>query len=137
MCAQPITGVKHKSVAQDTEQKHGKHFLKKFHLCLQSSQQCDAEELERSFETKAHSEKSMNVSDVKVTDEDGFSVSQQNNQSEQQDCDGANLDQSCRSARTSARCHKCETQRRVVEHGVERISLVRLPREACCDQGIS
>ena len=34
----------------------------------------DAEELERSFETKAHSEKYMNVSDVNVTDEDGFSV---------------------------------------------------------------
>ena len=30
------------------------------------------EELERSFETNAHSEKSMNVSDVKVTDEDGY-----------------------------------------------------------------
>ena len=25
MCAQPITGVNHKSVAQDAEQKHGKH----------------------------------------------------------------------------------------------------------------
>ena len=32
----------------------------------------DAEELERSFQTKAHSEKYMNVSDVKVTGEDGY-----------------------------------------------------------------
>ena len=32
----------------------------------------DAAELERSFETKAHSEKSMNVSDMNVTDEDDF-----------------------------------------------------------------
>ena len=32
----------------------------------------DAEESERSFRTKAHSEKYMNVSDVNVTDEDDF-----------------------------------------------------------------
>ena len=32
----------------------------------------DAEELERSFQTKVHSEKSMNVNDVNVTDENDF-----------------------------------------------------------------
>ena len=40
---------------------------------------------------KAHSEKSMNVSDVSVTDEDDFSVPLQNDQSKQQDCERTNL----------------------------------------------
>ena len=53
-------------------------FLKRSHLCLHSSQQYqkhyanDAEELERSFQTKAYSEKYMKVNDVNVTDEDDF-----------------------------------------------------------------
>ena len=42
-------------------------------------------------ETKGHSEKSMNVSDVMVTDEE----------SKEHHHEGANLDQSCRSARLS------------------------------------
>ena len=52
--------------------------MKKFHLFLDSHLQYqkhyanDADELERSFETKAHLEKSMNVNDLKTTDEDSF-----------------------------------------------------------------
>ena len=43
-------------------------------------------ELERSFETKFHSEMSMNVSDAKVTDENHFlSRTQHDDQSKQQD----------------------------------------------------
>ena len=43
--------------------------------------------VERSFVTKVHSEKSMNVSDVNVTDEDDFLSRSKNDQSEQQDCE--------------------------------------------------
>ena len=39
---------------------------------VQPQQYKNAEELERSFETKAHSEKSVNVSDMTVSDEDGY-----------------------------------------------------------------
>ena len=52
--------------------------MKKFHLFLGSHMQYqkhyanDADELERSSETKAHLEKSINVSDLKTTDEDSF-----------------------------------------------------------------
>ena len=42
----------------------------------------------------------MDVSDVKVTDDDGFSVLQHDDQSKEHHHEGTNLDQSCRSARS-------------------------------------
>ena len=42
--------------------------MKNFHLCLS----IPIHSLWEALEAKAHSEKSMNASDVKVTDEDGF-----------------------------------------------------------------
>ena len=44
----------------------------------------------------------MDVHDVKVVDEDGFSVLQHDDQSKEHHHEGANSEQSCR----SARCHK-------------------------------
>ena len=38
------------------------------------TRRANAEELERSFETKAHSEKSMTLSDMTVSDEDGYLI---------------------------------------------------------------
>ena len=53
---------------------------------------------DKTLETKAHSETSMNASDVQVSDEDGVSETdtirrhpQHDDQSEQQDCERANL----------------------------------------------
>ena len=51
----------------------------------------DAEELECSFETKAHSEKSLNVSDVTVTDEDGYLSRSSTIKNKQQDGERTNL----------------------------------------------
>ena len=41
-------------------------------MCVSCTRRPNAEELEHSFETKAHSEKSMNVSDMTVSDKDGY-----------------------------------------------------------------
>ena len=63
--------------------------------------------LKRSFETKAHSEKSMNVSDMKVTDKHDFLsrsmmikakniiMKERDDQNKEHHHEGANLDQSC------------------------------------------
>ena len=50
-----------------------------------------AEELERSVEMKAHSGKSVNVSDMTVSDEDGYLTRNENVQFKQQECERANL----------------------------------------------
>ena len=44
-----------------------------------------SERIDRSFETKAHSEESMNVSDMTVTDEDDFLSQKHDDQSKQQE----------------------------------------------------
>ena len=46
--------------------------LEQFKTQYQKHHENDGEELECSFQTKARSETSMNVSDVKVADEDGY-----------------------------------------------------------------
>ena len=85
--------------------------VKKRHLYFKTSQQF----LVVGTETKAQSEKSMNVTDMKVTDEDGFSVSEQNDQSKQQDCERFTLNRTrqvgpFQGVQARARCHICETQ---------------------------
>ena len=68
--------------------------MKNFHLCLEHFQ-CSTDEM------KARSpENFMDVNDEKVTDEDGFSVLQHDDQSKEHHHEGAKLDQSCRSARS-------------------------------------
>ena len=92
------------------------------------------DELERSFESKAHSEKSMNVSDMKVTDKDDFLSRSMIIKAKNIIMKERTWINRVAQRRISARCHKCETQWWMVVHGVERISLVPLPREACYDQ---
>jgi len=73
---------KHKATSQEG--------VNNFHLCLSVSSKM-----------KARSpDKSMNVSDVKVTVEDVYLSSLHDDQSKEHHHEGANLDQSCRSARS-------------------------------------
>ena len=68
-----------------------------FHLCLS----IPINSLWEALEMKAWSpEKFVDVSDVKVLDEDGFLSLQHDDQSKEHHHEGANLDQSCRSARS-------------------------------------
>ena len=46
----------------------------------------------KTLEMKTHSQKLMDVSDVQVSDEDGYLSPQHDDQSEQQDCERANFD---------------------------------------------
>ena len=66
--------------------------MKKYHFCLNLS----SNSLWEALEMKAWSpDKFMDVTSVKVPDEDGYLIRNMTIKNEQQDCDGANLDQSC------------------------------------------